>query len=659
MAEPTTTTTTTTKRRHSTFAVPPLPRSSSQAKKASSGEKQQQAGGQQQRHHHHHQNQNIWNSSRSSLFSRRDSLPASTATARTAAPGRGVAAGTSAEKAQRPGAAARASSDGGEQQQRPGEDRRSTSVDVDSSVRRDLLFEDFDGSDDETPAADDSDRTYYCCARQPDRSGPAAASSSSWTEPFPLRELSNDSDAKASSSAAAAAAAAEEVSSPSRRAPRGSNKRTSSATKRRRRSVYFPPPQRYQERQQQQRGAAGWGNATAAATSNKRRKRHSIFLPPRSEDLRTSSGSAPPSAAADDYDDGPPRWDGLPSLRDVDAVRGAVRAYTAMSEDEKWSRLNNDREDSPTTVIREISGYELSKPGPRPAGLATRGGGVGEDGFVVTRSPIHTRAGKMRVLCGLGDLHSLDGCKVRDAEVAERVTGCRVEKVVAAPAPAPGRNGALVRYVHKSTNTRVAPRRYEQLYANMLEEVAGERSRKWKDYFDALRRQDAEQQRRREDRMEIDEPGIDFVSPADDVVGPGESATDANEKDGANDVQIFDIDSVSPADDVLGPGELATDSNEKDGANDEQTFDIDSVSPEPPSAPPSFSPVQPPTPADANAGTLLLPLPSRDETSSDPEIARVEQKLWERIDAALEEYSNEVLSIQESRRRRGFLEHKN
>jgi hypothetical protein len=46
----------------------------------------------------------------------------------------------------------------------------------------------------------------------------------------------------------------------------------------------------------------------------------------------------------------------------------------------------------------------------------------------------------------------------------------------------------------------------------------------------------------------------------------------------------------------------------------------------------------------------LLPLPSRDEASSDPEIAEAERELWDKIDAALEEYSHKVLMIQENRR---------
>jgi hypothetical protein len=46
----------------------------------------------------------------------------------------------------------------------------------------------------------------------------------------------------------------------------------------------------------------------------------------------------------------------------------------------------------------------------------------------------------------------------------------------------------------------------------------------------------------------------------------------------------------------------------------------------------------------------VLPLPSREEESSDPEFARAEQKLWSVIDDALEEYSRDILAIQTSRR---------
>jgi hypothetical protein len=46
---------------------------------------------------------------------------------------------------------------------------------------------------------------------------------------------------------------------------------------------------------------------------------------------------------------------------------------------------------------------------------------------------------------------------------------------------------------------------------------------------------------------------------------------------------------------------------------------------------------------------FLLPLPSRDELSSDPEIAAAETKLWHSIDAALAIYSKEVMKIRGSR----------
>lgn len=46
----------------------------------------------------------------------------------------------------------------------------------------------------------------------------------------------------------------------------------------------------------------------------------------------------------------------------------------------------------------------------------------------------------------------------------------------------------------------------------------------------------------------------------------------------------------------------------------------------------------------------VIPFPDRGEESEDPDIARAERKLWHSIDAALDEYSREVLAIQSKRR---------
>ena len=46
----------------------------------------------------------------------------------------------------------------------------------------------------------------------------------------------------------------------------------------------------------------------------------------------------------------------------------------------------------------------------------------------------------------------------------------------------------------------------------------------------------------------------------------------------------------------------------------------------------------------------LLPLPSKDVESMDPDIAAAEKRLWGKIDLALQEYSKEVMTI---RKRKG------
>jgi hypothetical protein len=45
----------------------------------------------------------------------------------------------------------------------------------------------------------------------------------------------------------------------------------------------------------------------------------------------------------------------------------------------------------------------------------------------------------------------------------------------------------------------------------------------------------------------------------------------------------------------------------------------------------------------------LLPIPSRDVQSMDPEVAEAERRLWEKIDNALKEYSEEVMAIMKSK----------
>lgn len=49
---------------------------------------------------------------------------------------------------------------------------------------------------------------------------------------------------------------------------------------------------------------------------------------------------------------------------------------------------------------------------------------------------------------------------------------------------------------------------------------------------------------------------------------------------------------------------------------------------------------------------LSLPLPSRDTESIDPDIAQAERRLWDRIDLALHEYSEEIMLITENKKKR-------
>ncbi len=54
---------------------------------------------------------------------------------------------------------------------------------------------------------------------------------------------------------------------------------------------------------------------------------------------------------------------------------------------------------------------------------------------------------------------------------------------------------------------------------------------------------------------------------------------------------------------------------------------------------------------DITEGIPLLPLPSKDSETMDPEIKAAEKRLWAKIDQALHEYSGEVMMIQRKKRR--------
>jgi hypothetical protein len=60
-------------------------------------------------------------------------------------------------------------------------------------------------------------------------------------------------------------------------------------------------------------------------------------------------------------------------------------------------------------------------------------------------------------------------------------------------------------------------------------------------------------------------------------------------------------------------------------------------------------PLQGPS-AEVEDGPSMLPLPSRDGGSKDPDIARAERNLWNSMDAALQEYSREVMIIMQAKR---------
>lgn len=202
-----------------------------------------------------------------------------------------------------------------------------------------------------------------------------------------------------------------------------------------------------------------------------------------------------------------------------------------------------------------------------------------------------TREQKINFFMKLGpDLQKIDTCKVSDAKMVIEVTQCRPHKV----------RGGYYNYFHNETGRTVSPDEFEERYMMMLEEVNQIRSNAWEKYFDKLRSENEDQ----------------FASSNELCEDQEHMETQGGQACASNSEVHPDL----PLSDKKSNLSI---SNVANSTLDDSNIDID-----------------------GEDDLLALSLPSRDETSNDPRIARAERKLWRSIDKALEEYSREVLAAQ-------------
>ena len=290
-----------------------------------------------------------------------------------------------------------------------------------------------------------------------------------------------------------------------------------------------------------------------------------------------------------------------PDTQGLQELRKLVHAYTLIPEKERF-------ESKEAQEIEKLSGYPLV-----PAFIP-------DDS--VTSSGKNLR--RRRIIDDLPNrMMSCDDCKHRDVKLMQSVTQCSARKI----------RGGYVEYQHIPTGRDVTPEEFEARYLCMIDEVSAVRSQSWGAYFA---------------RLAQDIKASDGSGKAPCVT---EASAEENQQANNNDNNKASLEKESDSE----KESVESVAHAYSYADDEEYFrdviykkvDATQINPSQHANATSTTPLKasqrPPSPTSPD---MLLPFPSRDNPSQDAMIARAEKKLWNRIDAALKEYSKEVLEIQ-------------
>jgi hypothetical protein len=250
-------------------------------------------------------------------------------------------------------------------------------------------------------------------------------------------------------------------------------------------------------------------------------------------------------------------------------------------------------------------------------------------------------------------IEEMDKRKTLETEKWQGATGCRVER---------SRSGKY-RYVSLETNHRVKSQEYQRRYRQVLEEEAGlrlERANTWKAKLVSVEKDACS-------KMSVDDipsPELDLqdvmeleAMPVADaqveVVPRQETSMELCDMSVSMDLEQsqMGLDIEQTLHEIPDANSKITVSSPSSDDFDEDKNDLEHE--------PSLQPIQTATaevcelrPKSVTPTEYMgtLPLPDRDVESSDPEIAEAERCLWTRIDAALQDYSFQVMTIVNSRR---------
>jgi hypothetical protein len=364
----------------------------------------------------------------------------------------------------------------------------------------------------------------------------------------------------------------------------------------------------------------------SSSQSKRRKKRTSMELPRqlvkehvKSSDTRDYASTTTTTKSTDALS--PSRRSFQGSHQEMEDLRALVRGFCRQSKERRPTSLQ-------AQAIQALTGYPL------------------------VQSIDAERSDRRMVLQLLAPvIEEMDQRKAFETEKWQHATGCRVER---------SRSGKY-RYVSIESNQRVKSQEYQRRYRQVLDDEA------------ELRLQRANTWKAKLASVDVNEPNSssneDMSSPTGDrryvlEVGaqPGGESAVKTAREETSTMDLCDM-SVSMDLDVSRMGsEVETISHEipratsSTSALDDIDEDKNDLEEEPSlqpiqTAPADVCELRPKSVTPTEYMGRTLPLPDRDVESNDPEIARAERCLWNRIDAALQDYSYQVMTIVNSRRK--------
>jgi hypothetical protein len=338
--------------------------------------------------------------------------------------------------------------------------------------------------------------------------------------------------------------------------------------------------------------------------------------------------------------------------QDLQELRKLVRSYTSLpldSRDNCWELQD----------IRERTGYVLTPPltclddilhgDPNLDDSDSSGANDHhEEQQQQQQDKQSLKASKMNLLVQMGpQLQYMDEKKTEQIQNSMSATDCFVEK----------KRGRYM-YYDVSSNRTIPPDEYEQRYLLMLQDIHNIRSQEWAQHFQQVTVTDVVQEQALDLQSVIEnesesgqESPLEMRDDVNDNYDDDDNDNAHEEMDICETSASFalgeDLDLEDDSNTSMSPCNNSNSSSKRGDEGQEIVLDEKgefralSYSTDGTVASPG---------SDYDNNSSVLPLPSREEESSDPEFAQAEQKLWGAIDHALEEYSRDILAIQTTRR---------